>query len=97
MNHIKFPENSPSLVVVPSNKEGTGFLKHCYDDRYLSKFISEESFDDVIEKSAKIASKAYSKKRILDQKGISRWICGLMYLAAFLALSYCIVMIVAAT
>jgi len=28
MEHIKFPENSPSLIVIPSNKEGTGFLKY---------------------------------------------------------------------
>ena len=31
MAHIKFPENSPSLVIIPSNKKGTGFIKTCYD------------------------------------------------------------------
>ena len=67
MNHIKFPENSPNLVVVPSNKEGTGFLKHCYDERYLCDHISEEEFEKVVDLSAKIAAKAFSKKRIMDQ------------------------------
>ena len=66
MNHIRFPENSATLVVIPSNKEGTGFLKHCYDERFLSHVLPEEKFDKVIDKAAKIAAKAYSKKRIMD-------------------------------
>jgi hypothetical protein len=96
MNHIRFPENSPSLVVTPSNKEGTGFLKHCYDERYLSNHITEIEFDEVIDKSAKIAAKAYSKKRIIDQKGISNWIQFSMYLSGFLSVIYCVAMLFAA-
>ncbi len=32
MDHMLFPENGPTLVIVPSNKQGTGFLNHCYDE-----------------------------------------------------------------
>lgn len=49
MEHIKFPENSPKLIVIPSNKEGTGFLKYCFDERYLKGKITEEEFDHVVE------------------------------------------------
>lgn len=61
MEHIKFPENSPSLIVIPSNKEGTGFLKYWYDERHLKGKITEEEFDNTVEIAAKISAKAYSK------------------------------------
>ena len=32
MDHMLFPENGPTLVIVPSNKQGTGFLNYCYDE-----------------------------------------------------------------
>jgi hypothetical protein len=72
MEHIKFPENSPALIVIPSNKEGTGFLKYCYDERHLKGSITEEEFDTVVENAARISAKAYSKKRIMDKRGISK-------------------------
>lgn len=80
MEHIKFPENSPFLIVIPSNKEGTGFLKYCFDERHLKGSITEEEFDNVVENSAKLSAKAYSKKRIMDKRGISKNICGIMML-----------------
>lgn len=61
MEHIKFPENWPSLIVIPSNKEGTGFLKYCFDERYLKGKVTEAEFDSVIDTAAKISAKAYSK------------------------------------
>lgn len=70
MEHIKFPENSGSIIVIPSNKEGTGFLKYCYDERHLKGKIGEEEFDSVVEKAAKISAKAYSKKRVMDKSGM---------------------------
>lgn len=39
MDHMLFPENGPTLVIVPSNKQGTGFLNHCYDEQYLKDHI----------------------------------------------------------
>jgi len=65
MEHIKFPENSPNMIVIPSNKEGTGFLKYCYDERHLKGKISEEDFDKAVEACAKIAAKAYSGSSFL--------------------------------
>ena len=32
MDHMLFPDNCPTLVIVPSNKQGTGFLNHCFDE-----------------------------------------------------------------
>ena len=88
MEHIKFPENSSNLIVIPSNKEGTGFLKYCYDERYLKSRITEEQFDSVVETCAKIAAKAYSKKRIMDKRGIGRQVCTLISLSTIFMFVY---------
>lgn len=40
MDLMLFPQNNSEVVVVPSNKEGTGFLNHCYDEEHLRGFIS---------------------------------------------------------
>jgi hypothetical protein len=32
MDMMLFPQNCKKMVIVPSNKEGTGFLNHCYDE-----------------------------------------------------------------
>lgn len=35
MDLMLFPQNCKKMVIVPSNKEGTGFLNHCYDKDFL--------------------------------------------------------------
>jgi len=49
MKTIKFPENSASLVIIPSNEKGTGFLRKQYDPRFLKSYIKDQEFDYVIE------------------------------------------------
>lgn len=39
MKTIQFPENTPQLVVIPSNEKGTGFLRTCYDEEILRDII----------------------------------------------------------
>jgi hypothetical protein len=70
MDNMLFPENCPSLVIVPSNKEGTGFLNHCYDQRFLKDYISEKEFNAIVLIASKLASKCYSRKKLLDKKGV---------------------------
>lgn len=96
MEHIKFPENSPSLIVIPSNKEGTGFLKYCYDERHLHGKVKEDEFDKVVETSAKIAAKAYSTKRVMDKKGIGKFIGGIIALSGLMTLAHVMLMLAAA-
>ena len=67
MDMMLFPSNSKKMVIVPSNKEGTGFLNHCYDKQYLSGFISEKEFNATILICSRIAAKAYSNKQIIDR------------------------------
>jgi len=45
MKSLKLPENSEQLVIVPSNEKGTGFMKNCYDERFLNEVISKRIFD----------------------------------------------------
>jgi len=96
MEHIKFPENSPALIVIPSNKEGTGFLKYCYDERHLKGKITEEDFDNVVEQAAKLSAKAYSKKKIMDKGGVGRMKGGCISLCFLLTFGYLVVIMAAA-
>lgn len=95
MEHIKFPENSPSLIVIPSNKEGTGFLKYCYDERYLKGKATEEQFDSVVENCAKIAAKAYSKKRVMDKNSIGRNEITAISVASLFMFAYLLLLLIA--
>jgi hypothetical protein len=44
MKALKFPENSPNLVVIPSNEKGTGFLRTCYDEGILKNIMDKDTF-----------------------------------------------------
>ena len=70
MDLMLFPQNTAEMVIVPSNKEGTGFLNHCYDENFLSGFISEMEFNAIILICSRIAAKAYSTKNIIDRQSI---------------------------
>lgn len=86
MDNMLFPENCPTLVIVPSNKEGTGFLNYCYDNNYLKDYISEKEFNAIVLIASKIASKCYSKKKILDKKGVDKGMKVIMIVATLLAI-----------
>ena len=71
MELMLFPENSREVVIVPSNKEGTGFLNHCYHEKYLKGFLSENEFNAIVLICSRIAAKAYSMKQKVDRQEIS--------------------------
>ena len=72
MDNMLFPENCSSLCIVPSNKEGTGFLNHCYDSRFLTDYMSEKEFNSIVAISSKLCARAYSKKKMMDRLGIPK-------------------------
>lgn len=86
MDNMLFPENCETLVIVPSNKEGTGFLNHCYDEKYLKDFIAEKDFNSIVLICSKLAAKCYSKKRILDKKGVDKIVKYILTVATLLAI-----------
>ena len=49
MNSIKFPQNSQSLVVIPSNEKGTGFLRTCYSKEILDSIMDQEEFQAIVD------------------------------------------------
>jgi len=87
MDHMLFPENGPTLVIVPSNKQGTGFLNHCYDEQYLKDHINEREFNAVVLIASKIASKCYAKKKILDKRGVDPKMKFVLSLATLMAIA----------
>jgi K+-sensing histidine kinase KdpD len=87
MDHMLFPENGATLVIVPSNKQGTGFLNHCYDEQYLKDHISEREFNAVVMVSSKLASKCYAKKKILDKQGVNPKMKMVLSMATLMAIA----------
>ena len=60
MDMMLFPQNCKKMVIVPSNKEGTGFLNHCYDKTFLHGVITEKEFNAIVLICSRIAARAYS-------------------------------------
>lgn len=87
MDHMLFPENGTTLVIVPSNKQGTGFLNHCYDEQFLRDHITEREFNAVVMVSSKLASKCYAKKKILDKRGVDPKMKMVLSLATLMAIA----------
>jgi len=87
MDHMLFPENGATLVIVPSNKQGTGFLNHCYDEQYLKDHIKEPEFNAIVMVSSKIASKCYARKKIMDKRGVDPYIKFVLTVATLMAVA----------
>jgi hypothetical protein len=87
MDHMLFPENGPTLVIVPSNKQGTGFLNHCYDEQYLNDHITEKEFNACVMVASKLASKCYAKKKILDKRGVDPKMKFVLSMATLMAIA----------
>jgi hypothetical protein len=87
MDHMLFPENGPTLVIVPSNKQGTGFLNHCYDEQYLKDHILEKEFNAIVMVASKIASKCYARKKIMDKRGVDPKMKLILTLATLMAIA----------
>lgn len=87
MDHMLFPENGPTLVIVPSNKQGTGFLNHCYDEQYLKDHINEKEFNAIVMVASKIASKCYARKKIMDKRGVDPKMKFVLTLATLMAIA----------
>ena len=60
MDLMLFPQNTKQMVIVPSNKEGTGFLNHCFEPKYLKGYCSEMEFNAIVLVSSRIAATQYS-------------------------------------
>ena len=88
MEHLEFPPNTPTLVVIPSNEKGTGFLLTCYEPRILNGVIKEAEFNFVIEQAAKINSRVYSQKRIGDTAGVPKNMVTLLMMGYFLTVIF---------
>ena len=86
MDNMLFPENCASLVIVPSNKEGTGFLNHCFDKKFLKDYISEKEFNAIVIIASKLAAKCYSKKKMLDKAGIDSKMKKILIVSSILAI-----------
>ena len=59
MDLMLFPKNSPEMVIIPSNSEGTGFLNHCYDQKNLKGYLSDMEFNAIVLICSRTAAEVY--------------------------------------
>ena len=52
MEKLKLPENTSSLIIIPSNGKGSGFLRNAYDSFYCAGYIEQSEFIEIIGKLA---------------------------------------------
>ena len=69
MLKLEMPQNNSGVVIIPSNEKGTGFLRTCYDQTILEKFMDKVEFLQIIDKIGKLMALEYSKKRKFDSRG----------------------------
>jgi len=85
MDMMLFPQNCKKMCIVPSNKEGTGFLNHCYDKAYLVGFITEKEFNAIVLICSRIAARAYSQKQLIDRQKTSQEMIFYIGMSTFIA------------
>jgi hypothetical protein len=69
---IFLPSSDESIIVIPSNVKGTGFLRNKYAEnrRFLGGLISKKEFDSMVDTCSKLTAKVYSHNRKKDVEGI---------------------------
>jgi hypothetical protein len=77
--------STPQRIIIPSNMDGNGFLKNCYNYEFLNLHIKEEEFNSVVDHFSKLTEQAYSTKRKIDNKTVTDSII-YTFLGAFLLL-----------
>ena len=79
------------MLVVPSNKEGTGFLNYCYDKKICAGYITEKEFNALVLCCSRIAATSYSRKQILDRQKTTQkmyWYISLSTLTAMAGIAF---------
>ena len=84
------PLSSEDLVIIPSNKRGTGFMRNRFRDnkRFIGGLIDKTEFNQIIDSCSKLTALAYSKHRKLDVEGIPSSIVAALALSSLLLISY---------
>ena len=95
MRSMRMPETNADHVIVPSNEKGTGFLRNCYSETVLKNAMSKEEFLSWVDGATKVISLVYSKKRLADTEGISKFKVRLLKLALIAAFLFLILIYLA--
>ncbi|CAI2366346.1 unnamed protein product [Moneuplotes crassus] len=90
MEQIPVPNNSSSLIIIPSNEKGSGFLRNGYDYFYCSSFIQKFEFDQTVDALNLQMAKLFSKKRKIDEAEIPKYQCVMLGISAITLLLFLI-------
>jgi hypothetical protein len=83
------PESTPSLIVVPMNKTGDGYLVSSYDSRFLKGKMSKAEFQHITTEISRITAHAYSENRVVDLGKVPRklvWMLVFSYIISVVVL-----------
>lgn len=68
---VGIPESKPWSIIIPPNEDLSGFSRVAYHEEFCKDYISKNEFDEIIDNVCKLASLAYSEKRVNDNKQLS--------------------------
>ena len=60
-NRRLIPNNTPTAIYIPANDSNTGFIRKKYHEEYMTPYIAEYDFDQIIDRASIICAKAYNK------------------------------------
>ena len=83
------PESTCSMIVVPMNKHGDGYLCSAYDGRYLKGKMSKAEFQHITTEISRITAHAYSENRVVDLGMVPRklvWMLVFAYIISVVVL-----------
>jgi len=83
------PESTGSMIVVPMNKHGDGYLCSAYDGRYLKGKMSKAEFQHITTEISRITAHAYSENRVVDLGMVPRklvWMLVFAYIISVVVL-----------
>lgn len=83
------PESTPSMIIVPMNKHGDGYLCSAYDGRFLRGKMSKAEFHHITTEISRITAHAYSENRVVDLGKVPRklvWMLVFSYIISVVVL-----------
>jgi len=87
---VFLPNSDDTMIVVPSNIKGTGFLRNKYPEnrRFLAGLISKKEFDSMVDTCSKLTAKVYSHNRKKDVEGIPQSVILSLFFSSVLLLVF---------
>ena len=83
----QLPESKPSMIIVPMNRHGDGYVVTSYDGRYLKGIMGKSEFLHIASEISRITAHAYSENRIVDVGQVPRKLVWMLVFSYILSMT----------